>query len=88
VYNIGYLDTDIGKSLEADKMIAEQLPHRKNIFDDTDKQQTELGEFNEKTNTMILQFEKQLNVAKQKYSTIPDKATIKKEYINVEKNFV
>ena len=37
---------------------------------------------------MILQFEKQLNVAKQKYSTIPDKATIKKEYINVEKNFV
>ncbi len=68
-------------SLEADKLLAEQLPDRADIFHNVELQKAELNDFNEKTRTIIAQFEKQLREPKQKHNTIPKNATVKEEYV-------
>ena len=80
-------DTNIEKSLEADKMIAEQLPNRQDIFHDTAKQKKELENFNEETKTMIAQFENQINEPLQRYDGIPKNATVKEERVKCGKEF-
>ena len=77
-------DADIEKSLEADKLVAEQLPDRPDIFHDTERYKGELEEV-EKTKSMVIEFENQMYESIQKFKEIPKNAKIRKEYIKCGK---
>ena len=77
-------DTNREKSLEADKLIAKQLPGRADIFHDVKLQKAELENY-EKTKTLIAQFENQMNKPLQKYDGIPKNANIREEFVKCGK---
>ncbi len=59
-------DADIEKSVEADKLVAEQLSDRPDIFHDTKRYGQELEEV-EKTKSMVTEFENQMYESIQKF---------------------
>ncbi len=78
-------DTDNVMSLKADKLVAEQLPDRADIFHAVEIQKAELEDFNEKTNTMIAQFENQMNQPLQRYDKVPKNSSIGAEFVKCGK---
>jgi hypothetical protein len=78
-------DTDSQKSLQADFLVAQQFPDRKDIFHDTEKQITELENLNDATRAMIIQFENQMNEPLQRYTGVPRNANIRKEFVKCGK---
>ncbi len=59
-------DADKEKSVEADKLVAEQLLDRSDIFHDTERYKRELEEV-EKTKSMVIEFENQKYESIQKF---------------------
>lgn len=78
-------DTDRDESKRTDKLISEQLPNRKDIFHDTDKQKVEMEKTNETTNSMINKFKEKLDKPVQIYNSISENTTIKEEFIKCGK---
>lgn len=62
----------------------EQLPDRKDIFHDTDRQEDELEQI-EDIKSRMEQFEKQLNDPIQRYEEIPKSADIRDEFVKCGK---
>lgn len=78
-------DMNSQKSLKADFLVARQFPDRKDIFHDTEKQMTELENFNNTTRAMISQFENQKNELLQRYAGVPRNVNIRREYVKCGK---
>ncbi|MDN5847816.1 MAG: hypothetical protein L0H53_16245 [Candidatus Nitrosocosmicus sp.] len=62
-------DTNKDESERADKLVAEQLPERKDIFQDTAKQQTELAKTYEMTNFLMDNSKKKFDKPVQIYNS-------------------
>ena len=77
-------DADKEKNVEADKLVAEQLPDRSDIFHDTERYKRELEEV-EKTKSMVIECENQKYESIQKFKETPKNAKIRKEYIKCGK---
>lgn len=78
-------DTDKDEGERADKLVAEQLSDRKDIFHDTVKQQVELAKSNEMTKAMLNQSEEIFDKPIQIYNSIPKKSTVKEEFVKCGK---
>lgn len=78
-------DTNKEESERADKMVAEQLPGRKDIFHDTAKQQIELAKTDEMTNSLIDKFKEKFDRPAQIYNSIPESASIREEFVRCKK---
>jgi hypothetical protein len=77
-------ETDQITSLKADFLVYQQLPNRKDIFDDTVWQKDYLKEM-EETNSRIEQFENLVNEPLQRYAETPKDAQIRQEFIKCGK---
>ena len=78
-------ETDKGMSLVADKLIAEQLPGRKNFFMIL-RQKEILNKINETRESVITRFENRINEPLQRYETVPKNANIREEFVKCRKN--
>ncbi len=77
-------DMNSEMSLEADKLIAKQLPDREDVFHDAEQQKAELEEC-EKTKSMIAKFENQMNEPLKKFEFVPKNSNIRKEFVKCGK---
>lgn len=86
---LDFEETNREKSLESDKLIAEQLPERKDIFHDIARYRVEMEKNNEKTKMIITKFENQMNEPLQRYRSLPKKVLVsEKSLLVVEKKTV
>lgn len=84
------LDLDVNDrigNILADKLVSEQVPNRKDIFHDIEKQKKEIDDGHKKIDAITSKFDKVFNEPIQKYQTLPKNSTIKKEYIKCGKAF-
>jgi hypothetical protein len=81
---LNFEETDQKMSLKADFLVYQQLPDRKDIFDDTVWQKDELEEL-EEMKFRIEQFDKPLNEPLQRYDEVPKNANISEEFIKCGK---
>jgi hypothetical protein len=77
-------ETDWQKSLKADMLVSEQLPDRKDIFNDTNRYKEEREDL-EEMKFRIEQFEKPLNEPLQRYEEVPKNSNIREEFIKCGK---
>ena len=78
-------DDDKTESLRADKLIAEQFPGRKDIFNDTDKQMKDIEKANEKIRAINKKFEESKSSVLLGHNSTPDNATIREEFVKCGK---
>ena len=77
-------ETDQKMSLKADFLVYQQMPDRKDIFDDTVWQKDYLKEI-EETKSMIAQSEIQMNEPMKRYEGVAENANIREEFIKCGK---
>ncbi|MBA3977733.1 MAG: hypothetical protein H0X50_06030 [Nitrosopumilus sp.] len=74
------------ESLRANKLIAEQFPNRKDIFNDTDKQMEVIKRANERIKAIDKKFEDSTSSSKLNCQSIPENATIREEFVKCGKD--
>ena len=78
-------ETNRFESRRADKLISEQFPNRKDIFNDTGKQMELIERANEGIKSIIDKFNRITNSFSINYNPIPENATIREEFVKCGK---